>query len=102
MASLRDVVASLKAENVSQREVLMTKERSWRGAAARCKELEGMIKFIDDVDARRDVLRQKELKELEACKETIEASRSHAHIAWNQHEKASSELVVVRGELVVV
>ena len=52
MASLREAMASLKAENVAQREALMTKEQSWRRAAARCKELEGMIKFRDKVDTR--------------------------------------------------
>ena len=66
----------MKAEIVAQREDLMTKEQSWRTAAARCKELDGMIKFRDDADARRGTLRKKELEELKAGKETIEASRS--------------------------
>ena len=58
-----------------------------------------MIKFRDEADARRDILRKKDLEELKAGKETIEASRSQAQITWDQHEKVSSELAVVRGEL---
>ena len=99
MASLREEIASLKAENITKRETLMTKERSWRNAAASCKELDGMIKFKDEADALRDILWKKELEELKVGKETIEASRSQAQIAWDQHEKVSSELAAVRGEL---
>ena len=73
---MREEIASLKADNIAQREALMTKEQSWRNAAARCKELDGMIKFRDEADACRDTLRKKELEEMKAGKETIEASRS--------------------------
>ena len=87
MTSLREELASLKAENVAQREALMTKERYWRNTAARWKDLHGRIKLRDEVDARRDTLRKKELKELKAGKETIEASRSKAQISWDQHDR---------------
>ena len=76
MASLREEMAPVKAENVAQREALMTKERSWRNTEARCKELDGMIKFRDEADTYRDILQKKELEEMKAGKETIEASRS--------------------------
>ena len=42
----------MKAELVTLREALMTKERSWRTAVSRCKELDGMIKFRDETDIR--------------------------------------------------
>ena len=54
----------------------MTKERSLRNVAARCKELEGMVKFRDEADDRREILCKKEFEELEKDKETIEDSRS--------------------------
>ena len=73
----------------------MTKERSLRTTAARCKELEGMVKFWDEADVRQEILRKKELEELKKDKETIEASRSQTWIACDQHEKVSSELAVV-------
>ena len=99
VVSQREEIASLKAEIVAQREVLMTKERSLRTTAARCKELEGMVKFRDEADARWEILRTKEFEELEKDKETIEDSRSQARIAWDHHEKVSSELVAVQDEL---
>ena len=61
-----------------------------RTVAAGCKELDGMIKFRDEADARRGTLRNKELEDLKTGKEMIEASRSQAQIAWDQHEKVSS------------
>ena len=65
----------------------MTKERSLRTTAARCKELEGMVKFRDEADAYRESLCNREFEELEKDKETIEDSRSQAQIAWDQHKK---------------
>ena len=95
VASQRKEMASMKAELVTLQEALMTKERSLRTTAARCKELEGMVNFWDEADVRREILRKKELEELKKDKEMIEASRSQARIAWDQHEKVSSELAVV-------
>ena len=96
MASQREEMASMKAELVTLREALMTKERSLRTAVSRCKELDGMIKFRDEANIRRDAPRRTELEEIKADKETIEASQSPARIAWDQHEKVSNELVAVR------
>ena len=59
----------------------MTKQRSLRTTAARCKDLEGMVKFKDEADARQEILRKKEFDEREKDKETIEDSRSQARIA---------------------
>ena len=92
-------MASLKEENTTQREALLTKERSRRDVAARCKDQEDRMKFRDEADARRDIVRQKELKDLESGKEEIKSCRSQAQITWDQHEKMSSKLVEVRGEL---
>ena len=83
MASLREAVASLKAENATQREALVTKDRSRKDAATRCKDLEDMIKFRDEAHAHRDIVCRKELKELESGKEEIEACRSQAQISWD-------------------
>ena len=58
-----------------------------------------MVAFRDGVDARRAIVRKQELEELEKNKETIEASRSQAQIAWDQHEQVSKELAAARGEL---
>ena len=66
----------MKAEIVAQRVALMTKERSLRTTVSHCKELEGMVKFRDEADARWEILRTKEFEELEKDKETIEDSRS--------------------------
>lgn len=77
----------------------MAKIRSLKTAEARCKELEGMVKFRDEADARRESLRKQEFEELEKDKETIEDNRSQAQIAWDQHDKVSNELAAVRGEL---
>ena len=71
-------MASKKAELVTLREALMTKARSLKTTAAHCKEPEGMIKFRDDTDTRRESLRKKEFEELEKDKETIKDSRSQA------------------------
>ena len=79
-------MASQKAEIVTLREAVVAKTRSLKTAMDRCKELEGMIAFRDEVDARRAIIRKQELEELEKDKETIEASRSQAQIAWDQHE----------------
>ena len=54
----------------------MVKTRSLKTTEARCKELEGMVKFRDEADARREILCKKEFEELEKDKETIEDSRS--------------------------
>ena len=74
-------MASLKEENATQREALVTKERSQKDVAARCKDLEDKIKFRDEADARRDIVCRKYLKELESGKEAIKTSRSQAQIA---------------------
>ena len=42
---------------------------------------------------------QQELEELVKNRETIEASRSQAQIAWDLQEQVSKELAAVRGEL---
>ena len=76
VASLRETSASLKEENATQREALVTKERSRKDTVARCKDLEDRIKFRDETDARRDIVRQKELKELASGKEMIKSYRS--------------------------
>ena len=99
VASLRAEVTSQKAEIVTLREAVVAKMRSLKTATDRCKELEGMVAFRDGVDARRAVVCQQELEELEKNRETAEASRSQAQIAWDQHEQVSKELAAVRGEL---
>ena len=76
-------MASLKEENATQRETLVTKERSRKDAATCCKELEDMIKFRDQAGARRDIVRCKELKTLESAKKAIETSRSQVQIVWD-------------------
>ena len=58
-----------------------------------------MVEFRDGVNARREIVHKQELEELEKNRETIEASRSQAQIAWDQHERVSNELAMVRGEL---
>ena len=58
-----------------------------------------MVEFRDTADARRESIHKQELEELEKDRETIEASRSQAQIAWDQHEQVSNELATMRGEL---
>ena len=41
----------------------MTKARSLKTAADRCKELEGMVKFKNEADALRESLRKREFEE---------------------------------------
>ena len=81
VASLREEIASQKAELVTLREAVMARMRSLKTAEARCKELEGMVKFRDDDDARRESIRKQEFEELQRDRKTIEDSRSHAQIA---------------------
>ena len=68
---LRETVASLKEENANQRAVLVTSERSRKDAFSHCNNLEDRIKFGDETDARRDIVREKELKNLTVGKETV-------------------------------
>ena len=92
-------MASKKAELVTLREALMARTWSLKTTEARCTELEGMVKFRDDDDARRESIRKQEFEELERDRKTIEDSRSQVQIAWDQHEQVSNELATVRGEL---
>ena len=58
MASLREEVASQKAEIVTLREAVVAKTRSLKTVTDRCRELEGMVAFRDGVDARRAIVRK--------------------------------------------
>ena len=88
----KEKVASLKEEKAIQSTAVVTAERSRKDVIALCKDLEEKIKF-------KDVVHREELKELAAGKETVDSCQSQARIAWDQHEKVSNELVVVRNEL---
>ena len=63
------------------------------------RELGDKVDFWVDKDKRMAAIRRKEAKELEDGQKAMEASKSQAQIAWDQHEQVSKQLKAVQAEL---
>ena len=89
-----------------QREAFACSGEDQGGALADRAELEKQIQrlkeavaFRDEGAARARATRKAEAEELAAGREAMEASKSQAQIAWDQHEQKSTQLKSVQAEL---
>ena len=63
------------------------------------RNLEGAVKFRDEVAERMNIVRRAEAKELAESRAAMETSKSQAQIAWDRHEELSRQLKAVQGDL---
>ena len=63
------------------------------------QELEEAVAFRDEAAEHMNVVRRNEAKGLADGRAAMEACKSQAQIAWDQHEKVSDQLKVAQDEL---